>query len=385
MSKKYLVKLTPHDKFFFGGENTFGVGKQRNYFVKSNYFPQQTTLLGLVRYQLMVQNKNGIFNDGKIQKPKDASDLINHKSFDINDTEFSFGKIQELSPVFIANEKNEFLFPANKEYQWIDKDEDEKEINDFVFREFNKVDGESSFSKKFIPCLEKYNPKLDLPDLLVNKNLSLMKYYDYDKDKELKKDPHNGIFVEYQQTGIRKNYKGITEDNAYYVQTFYKLDKGYSFAFILELDDSIKIESQNVVILGGEQSKFKMDVTYAPDKFKNLLPNYEQSKNSDKVVLVSDAYVSNEIFNNCSFAVTDTVDFRSIKSSVNTTNYAGMDLKGIKTDVLSKSSKYNFFKKGSVFYGENISKITSHLDVKNAIKKIGYNHYKIVDKEGSKL
>lgn len=378
---KYLIKLTPHDKFFFGGESTFGEGESRKYFVKSNYFPQQTTLLGLIRYQLMVQNKNGIYKDGKIQKPNDAAELINHKSFDINDTEFSFGKIKELSPVFIANERNEFLFPANKEYQWVDKDEEGNEINDFVFREFNKADGESSISEKYIPCLEKYNPKLDLSDLLLNKNLSLMKYYDYDKDKELKKDPHNGIFIEYQQTGIRKNYKGLTEDDAYYVQTFYKLDKGYSFAFILELDGDIEFSSQELVTIGGEQSKFKMVVTDAPDEFNNLLPDYKPSKDSDKVVLVSDAYVSNDILNDCYFAVTDIIDFRSIKSSTKTTNYSSMDRTGKKEDELSKSDKYNFFKRGSVFYGENTSNITAHLDNKNPLKKIGYNHYKIVNKK----
>ena len=49
---KYLVKLTPYDKFFFGGERTFGQKAddkdqttETNYFVKSNYFPQQNPVI----------------------------------------------------------------------------------------------------------------------------------------------------------------------------------------------------------------------------------------------------------------------------------------------------------------------------------------------------
>ena len=75
-TKKYIVKLTPHDKFFFGGEKNFGQKEKKdddtsitNYFVKSNYFPQQTGVLGFVRHQLLLQcNDEKIFKDNKIQK-----------------------------------------------------------------------------------------------------------------------------------------------------------------------------------------------------------------------------------------------------------------------------------------------------------------------------
>lgn len=369
MTKKYLVKLTPLDKFFFGGEKTFGEGKETNYFVKSNYFPQQTTLLGLVRYQLMVKNCQGIFEKNKITNQGEAAKLINHKSFDINDTSFSFGKIKELSPVFIAGENEEFLFPANKEYQWGD---DEKK---YVLREFKKEsNGKFTYSQKdFIPYLENYKAKDELPDLLLSTKKYLYKY--------------SNIFIEDKQVGIRKNYKGKTEDKAFYVQSFYRLKKGHSFAFILELDDGVIFSTNELVHLGGEQSKFRMEVTEFNKSFENILPQYESSKESDKVVLVSDAYVSNEIFNDCDFAVTDTIDFRAIKSTVNTTKYSSMDRTGTKTDELSKTGKYNFFKKGSVFYGEHTSKIVSHLNSSNnttegksPLQKIGYNHYKIINK-----
>jgi CRISPR-associated protein Cmr3 len=363
MTKKYLVKLTPHDKFFFGGENTFGEGDKRNYFVKSNYFPQQTTLLGLVRYQLMVQNSKGVFENNKIINTKEAEKIISNKSFEITDKSYSFGKILEISPDFISDANGKYLFPANKEYQWVDK-EDGIEINNYQLRQYSIREGSSCLfkTKEYIPYLEKYNPKIELPDLLINSDAVL---YNYEK-----------IFIEQKQIGIRKNYEGKTDDDAFYVQTFYKLEKGYSFAFILTLEDDINFSTNELVTIGGEQSKFRMDVEDFSKNYEDLLPKYEKSKNSDKIVLVSDAYVSNDIFDDCDFAVTDTIDFRSMKSSVDTNNYAKLDL----TDGVSKSGKYNFFKKGSVFYGK-VDNIQQKLNDKNHLKIIGYNHYNIVNKE----
>ncbi|MBI1938215.1 MAG: type III-B CRISPR module-associated protein Cmr3 [Ignavibacteriales bacterium] len=363
MIKKLLVKLTPYDRYFFGGNNTFGEGDSVNYFVKSKYFPQQTSLLGLVRYQLMVQNNNGAFIKNKIVDPAKAAELINHKSFDINDREFSFGKIKELSPVFIAGENEEYLFPANREYQW---DNEEKK---YVLREFKILENSNSKiyqSQKFIPYLGNYIAKEDLPDLLISTDKDL---YNYSK-----------VFLEHKQVGIRKNYIGKTDEKAFYVQFFYKLEKGCSFAFILHLEDDIKFYSSELVTLGGEQSKFRMEVEETKNEFEALLPAYQGSKESHKIVLISDAYVSNKIFDNCDFAITDTIEFNSIKSTVNTTKYSSMDRIGNKGDELSKSGQYNFFKKGSVFYSQNISKITRYLDEKDSLKKIGYNHYKIVNK-----
>ena len=48
-----LIQLAPLSDFFFGGEATFGQGQNQHYFVRSNPWPQQTTLLGMLRYELL--------------------------------------------------------------------------------------------------------------------------------------------------------------------------------------------------------------------------------------------------------------------------------------------------------------------------------------------
>ena len=52
---KYLIKLKPLDTFFFGQENKYRkklkdkeIVTEADYFQKSAYFPQQTTLLGML-------------------------------------------------------------------------------------------------------------------------------------------------------------------------------------------------------------------------------------------------------------------------------------------------------------------------------------------------
>ena len=351
-TKKYLVKLTPHDKFFFGGERTFGENNQANYFVVSNYFPQQTGVLGLIRHQLLLQcGDETIFKDNKIVDKSKADDLIGEKSFSIGDG-FDFKMVKSLSPVYIcdSNVKNtneSFYLPANKEYHWHEKLNNEckeETVKKFLQIELNPY-----------PLLKDYDAKFSLPDLLMNKNGEMVQYED--------------IFKEHKQVGIRKQYKGGTNEKAYYIQTFYKLINSFSFAFIVELDDRARFSSQDMVVFGGEQQAFKMDVSVFPDDFESLIPNYEKSDNSDKVVLVNDAYVTSDIMSVCDFAITETADFKFLVTDNSTENYYSKP---------KKSDKYNLYKRGSVFYGDT-AKIVKELENKQ-FQKIGYNTYKIIKK-----
>lgn len=58
MAKKYRVELKPLEPYFFAGEKSFGFGKKKkqsynNYFIRSELFPTQTTLLGTIRYLIL--------------------------------------------------------------------------------------------------------------------------------------------------------------------------------------------------------------------------------------------------------------------------------------------------------------------------------------------
>ena len=65
MSKTYFVKLTPTGKFFFGGDMRFGIdgkdGEFSSYIIESSVMPQQTSLLGMMRF-LLLSNNNDLFD-----------------------------------------------------------------------------------------------------------------------------------------------------------------------------------------------------------------------------------------------------------------------------------------------------------------------------------
>ncbi len=353
-TRKYLIKLVPHEKFFFGGERNFnrtGSEDVVNYMVKSNFFPQQTALLGFVRHQLLLQSDDAIFKDNKIVDEKLAADLIGENSFAI-DREFPYGTIHAISPIFISNTNNENYFPANKEYQFDTK------LNAECKSE--PIDRFLEYENTHIPILKDYDPKYNFPEVL-----------QYKADKPIE---YGEIFHEHRQIGIRKNYEGKTEDGdkGLYIQIFYKFKASYCFAFVVELDDNISFNSSEMVSFGGEQQSFKMEVSEFKDNLENLFPDFKSSKNIDKLVLISDAYVeSNEVLDQCVFANTETVEMRFIesKTQININYYTKPVL----------SVKYNLFKKGSVFYGDT-AKIESYF--KNKIfKDLGYNQYKIIKKQ----
>jgi len=391
-TKKLLVKLTPYETFFFGGEKTFEE-KNTNYFIKSEYFPQQTTLLGLVRYQLLSQSNNGIFKNNKIINNRKAIELIGKESFDVN-KKFKFGVIKKLSPVFIADKNNHYLFTANREYQWINKRKpvkdkngnlvNIKEIKEFEFIDFTKNKNgkcRCPFFKEFIPYAENYDPKLGLIDILINRYF-IKKIYDYNPKN--KTNPENGIFIKDRQVGIKKNYKGKTDDKSYFVHVYLKLLEGYSFAFILELDENATFESNETVTLGSDQSKFKMDVLKINKEFKELLPGYKSSSILHKVVLISDTYFENTLLKECLFSISDTIGFRFLKTSVSKTkNYADLSRDNKDNSKTRKSEKYELYKKGSVFYFDDEDKAVNFVEKLKGYDnfyKIGYNHSKFVNK-----
>lgn len=105
--KKYLVRLTPLEPYFFGNEKCFSFndgnprGQMSNrYYIKSERTPLQTTLLGAMRY-LFIKKKKSDFNYNDAEY-KELEKNIGSESFKIaSDTEQDFGVIKNLSPLFL--------------------------------------------------------------------------------------------------------------------------------------------------------------------------------------------------------------------------------------------------------------------------------------------
>ena len=111
---KYQITLTPIDRFFFGGDMTFQVGKDEkddfnerysSYIIRSLMYPQQTSLLGMLRFLILRNAGEDVFKDGKIVDKSKAKALIGGKSFSVNSghEENDFGMIKSLTHIRIGN------------------------------------------------------------------------------------------------------------------------------------------------------------------------------------------------------------------------------------------------------------------------------------------
>lgn len=103
MTAPYLVTFTPADRFFFGGASGFGDG----FFVASERFPAQTTVMGALRAALLIQaglllqHRRGRFVPP--EKKAAARELAGTSRLNDLEENPDFGIIDRISPVFLAS------------------------------------------------------------------------------------------------------------------------------------------------------------------------------------------------------------------------------------------------------------------------------------------
>ena len=348
----YLITLTPTGKFFFGGDMTFDVKgeteentrKYSSYIIRSNRFPQQTSLLGMLRFLILRNAGEDVFCHDKIVDPTKASELIGEKGFSVDcesNKRGCFGKIDHITPCFLMDGEDVFSWETLK-----GKD---KDGNEYYFR-FNDTDENKCRVNGF---------EFQLP----NSNYDAKEGFD---------DPFKNVFKEDWRIGIDKDYSGKTKDSSLFKQVALRFAEGhnYKFAFYAGIADELDLAKYNgqLVSVGADSSQFVINIKKQdfsePDvicKFQNI------------VVLTSDTFIKLTAEDNVRYAVTQTVPFKFLVTDVHKKNYNRLgDIK--------HSEKFNLYKTGSVFFFRDAAsaqdfaaKIKSHAD----FYQIGYNHYQV--------
>ncbi|KEO75914.1 type III-B CRISPR module-associated Cmr3 family protein [Anditalea andensis] len=349
-SISYRIELEPLGDFFFGGENTFGEGDGKNYFAKSNRFPQQSALLGMLRFELLKKKKLLPISQANMEKVKN---FIGEKSFDFdrNSNKFEFGIIESISPVFLTNYNEDFI-PAPFDYKYKDS---------IKWHDHNRVylAGNTKSRKLEIRSF----------DIKEHNNES-----QYKGTKHHIPHPESKFFKTNVKIGVNtiKSRNGNDDKEAFFKQEFISLNNSLRFVFYAQLKEDIFGNSSDLLIsLGGEQSMFRMKVKKAENTYEKECRGLFDIRN--KIVLISDTYVSSEqknvLDNVADFAWSDTVMFRSIKTSIKEmTDYANKP---------NKSEKIHLIKRGSVFYyssDSNKDQIVQILKNKN-LQRCGFNIY----------
>lgn len=351
----YQIKLTPIDTFFFGGEKHTKNGDDKlvaNYFVESNPYPQQTTLLGLLRYYLLVKN-NHLFDGKQIIKGKkeEIQELIGPKGFDYNDElkndeddpqDEGYGKIKSLSPLYLCHNEEKYLF-APMDYGFDMKDDYQ------LIR-----DGINYNAKKHYGHIGKYLVTSSGKKININK-----------------------IIEPVEQVGNEKAENGENRDEKFYKQISMRMKPGWSFCVDTEIEAGAGIESEGDSLFlpfGGEKSFFRAEVVNLNKKPlpPSLPANYLRPV--PYLYCLSDCFIESNIVKNCRFAVNSHVSFRNMLSHVRkTTKYSGLSEKDEKQ--LKRSNRFNLLQRGSVLYFEDVTSLNNAVSniENNKCNTIGFN------------
>lgn len=357
---KYQITLTPVDKFFFGGDMTFQIGSNekdefnsqfKSYIIKSSMFPQQTSLLGMLRFLILRNGGSEIFANGHIVNKDKAKELIGERSFSVNDAhnENQFGAIKSISHVRVRRIKD-------------NKTSDLEYAPKFKELTFEKVSMGTYNLKDFcIPNISKdeYNAKNGLSTKLT----------DGEKSYELE-----NVFKEDRHIGIDRNIKtGKTDEGALFKQISYRFNTDeatYCFVFEANVDDIVNLEmyDRQIISVGADNSQFVLGIS------KDIKTNEHVSTLKNAVYLLSPAFLSREEARKATFAVTNLMPFRFLSFSMQ-----AVDSYHVLKNRTARSDRYELYAPGSVFYfNDNAQKqaFVKCLEEKKEFRQIGYNEYK---------
>ncbi len=367
----YLFRLRPVDTFFFGGERSFGYDGERskpnanaNYFVESNRYPQQTALLGVLRYKLLEANNWLATRQQSV--PDTAKAWIGAQSFWADtraESDGAFGHIHGLSPLFWLNQQTGYLMAPKDlgmELEW-----QTKGVSTYL----------GQTRRPQLPHVKGYDPKQGLSRQLIDPQGQPLSF--------------DEVYQPQTQEGILKKDQRTEDEQGFYKQTYYRFKNtngaDWSFAFVAYLADEAAgtltghLLTNGWATLGGEGRPFRLTMEPAPDVAALFtLPERPTAGGRARLTLLSDACVTNDIYAHCDFAITETVDFRPIETSIRVQNYANLNQSGQRNASAPKrAEKYLLLGRGSVLYAtaDQFKGLRERLDAARHFQRIGYNAY----------
>jgi hypothetical protein len=360
----YRVTFQPLDFFFFGGENTFGNGEGQNYFAKTRPYPQQTTVLGVLRYLGLKEAKSALsIGESFVADPQHYEPDEDGKT-----KEADFGFIRQLSPLFMRKENagNGGNYAFGPSFLPVVGAARLKNPAGTV-KQYRNGEWNNAWE---LPALD---PKEWLDPILLGDNATIL-----DRSK---------VITTSSRIGITKNKDGEERKDGFYKQEVGRLANDWVFAVHAELDKDLtpKISSPVVVPFGAEKALFAVTLTaldedeksrplFAPGNFAAI-----RSSHLRAVALISDAYVDKAAFEALPYAVADTIDFRNIRTPEKITNFGRFrrNSRKMAPDRMTQSGKYSLLRRGSILYAETDQELTDLLhDPRHAHwRTIGYNHF----------
>jgi hypothetical protein len=367
METLYLIKIEPAGPLFFGNpiKEKDNAGNNTSYYLKSNLFPQQAGVLGLLRHLLALQNNISIVSDKRIPDNNHAAarQLIGHSGFDPNAT--NYGIINGISPIFISNASNEHFFLSQYDYQ-LDADSlEELPISTESF------DGNNGMPTQNHHLFNNYKAKNQWIVRFMNEHKTRLKVC-------AEPNTNDSVFIESERVGIKKNIKGELRSDAFYKQAFYQMRKPFAFAIYAALSEDKLPEGSCFMPFGKDRKLVKITVQIANNiSFKNDLfqlhdkiPNYNAASN--RVLLLSPTFITNDEFQNCvSNAISKIQPHGNIRTKLANTPGKANLIKEINQSVVLPA--------GSILYLKDRTAWEQLMTNKKNYQIAGYNYFTYVN------
>lgn len=373
----FYVTLKPLEPYFFGSERKLGDGTGEvgsSYFIRSEYVPQQATLLGMIRFFLLKQSGN-VQDDYQIDEK-----LIGKNSFSLSgrifedcsgydpagaDTVQDFGVIKGISPLFLADQDERYYMATPKNHQKV------KDI--YTPYEMIKLDADGR-SGSYL--LKDYNGKTGITDSYTR----LQDGRIFEAQELFGKTENVGIYKKSEEEGFyKKEYRYLKKVKS---SQEGMVEKQLQFAFFLSLEDGTDVLShklphflkekctvKDVVYMGLGKSAFSIEIRKKENDFYRQAA--ELIKRNRQQELITYYTVSDTLFleqPDLPFAVIETGNFRYLMTKA---------IKRGKKDYwgrMQKSSLYHVVRPGSMFWVKRDSKedFEKKFNIGNC-KKIGMN------------
>lgn len=336
----YLVKMTPLEPYAFGTEQNAeyigaeGTGKG-TYFVRSKAEPEQTTILGMLRY--MILEDQGLLKADFSYTPEERAKMkqcIGADSFSFSSLQKQdFGLIHEVSPLFLIDEGGHY----------------------YVKNPFHNK-GEKGYTPLALSgeCIETSDGMICLP---VKGEYDAKKghasgYYNL-ADGTVHKDLFASVIV----TGNRKNGRDDQGEDSFFKRELQCLKEGFAFAVYVEAD---RLPARTVAYMGQKRSAFLVttEVVLANDLAERVTAAFAGQADSWEYAL-SDLVVSGDMHYD-SFAIVEGKRLQNLETVYDEKRHARR---------LRRCRKqYHLIRSGSVFHEH------CPLDLTNEnYRQIGYN------------
>lgn len=365
-SKTFRFTFTPIDGYFFGGENSFANGAD-TYFSRSNIIPQQTAVLGALRYYLLVSGS--ILRDGTIGNDEEAQALIGKESYQVGKpwTESGLGVIQAISPIFFSSGKQLFRIADN--------------VRTYTLIECagsTKIAWNPTLRQEGGAVLAGYNHKSNHDKGLFDAACNFIKL-----DELLRRGNKVGIT---KVVGPRK------DQNGFYRQEHIHLVDNWRFAFDAKLTMEYTFKAGGEVVvkplvlkdaiitMGADRSAFHVqsqEISMETLDYSNVFS--APATNFPALILLSDGILPESIYRKTLYAIGESVSFRQLYS----TTSKSVDYHRLPSNsrtgqsAPSRSGLSYALRAGSILYFKNADLRDEAADwlFSSDARHVGYNHY----------